>query len=68
MARDGITNAQAKFLGQLCRELGVEYPGHGMRRGQAAEAIKTLVPIRDAQREALRDRMLASVEKNKTTA
>lgn len=66
MAR-GITNSQAKFLGRLCRDLGVDYPGHGMTSGQAHDAIETLIPLRDAQRETLQAKLLADVEA-KTTA
>lgn len=37
--RHGITNAQARFLARLCRELGKPYPGHGMTLLEASDAI-----------------------------
>jgi hypothetical protein len=37
--RAGITNAQAKFLAALQRELHVRYTGRGMSRAEASAAI-----------------------------
>lgn len=38
----GITNKQAKYLGHLCRELKLKYPGNGMTRMEASLTIETL--------------------------
>jgi uncharacterized protein YqjF (DUF2071 family) len=67
MAR-GISNAQAKFLGRLCRELGVPYSGSGMTREQATHAIDTLIPLRDAQRAAYEATAREATKESVTTA
>jgi hypothetical protein len=38
----GISNEQAKLLGELCREPGVPYRGSGMTLEQAAREIARL--------------------------
>jgi hypothetical protein len=52
----GITNKQAKYLGALCRELRLKYPGNGMSRVEASDAIETLEQRVQAKREATRRR------------
>ncbi len=39
----GITNAQAKLLAALCRDLGERYPGNGMSCLEASACIDALL-------------------------
>ena len=52
----GITNAQAKFLADLQRDLGERYVGRGMTRLEAAAAIDAALERHRALKAQLRDR------------
>lgn len=52
--RHGITNQQAKYLGLLCRELGLEYVGNGLTCEAAGIVIEALEQKREARNEGLR--------------
>jgi hypothetical protein len=51
----GITNAQAKFLADLQRDLGEPYTGRGMTRLEAAATIDGLLDRRRELRRRLQD-------------
>jgi hypothetical protein len=50
--RRGITNAQAKYLARLQRELGVAYTGNGMSLDEASAAIKDCIFQIEVKRRA----------------
>lgn len=57
----GITNAQASYLADLQRQLGLPYTGAGMTRTEAAGAIDALIERRRELRAEAKERVRASV-------
>lgn len=50
----GITNAQARYLARLQRELGVPYSGAGMTMSEAHAAIRAAIAEVDRRAQGMR--------------